>query len=78
MNEKKGDFGGFQSPEVRKKIIRFIFGVHCVAKNIQENVQENRVVCRPEELFCRPTGCWIWWSEFVFIVVLSELIDNLY
>jgi hypothetical protein len=35
-------------------------------------------VCRPEELFCTPTDCWIWWSELVFIVVLSELIDNLY
>jgi hypothetical protein len=56
----------------------YIFGFHCVAKNIQENVLENRVVCRPEELFCRPTDSWIWWSEFVFIVVLSELIDNLY
>jgi hypothetical protein len=28
--------------------------------------------------FAGQQGCWIWWSEFVFIVVLSELIDNLY
>ncbi len=30
MNEKKGDFGGFQSPEVRKEIIRFIYLVFIV------------------------------------------------
>jgi len=28
--KKKGDFGGFQSPEVMKKIIRFIYLVFIV------------------------------------------------
>jgi hypothetical protein len=37
------------------------------------NVQQNRVVCGPEQFFCQANGThWIWLSEFVFLVILSE------
>jgi hypothetical protein len=36
-----------------------------------------RVVYRPENYFFQPNGIvGFWWSEFVFLVTLSELIVN--
>jgi hypothetical protein len=38
------------------------------------NVQQSRVVCRPMKIFVSSWwDCWIWWSKFVFLLILSEL-----
>jgi hypothetical protein len=38
------------------------------------NVEENLVVRWLEDFFSDQWDCWIWWSEFVFLVILSEVI----